>query len=199
MSSYYTACYGNGLRLNAQEFEDFVERYLEIMQETKRDMVNHALTAFDEEPFSDDDNDDIDEIFYQMVESDKIAFTWGTDAGSGNVRKRLFSPVVASPDNGSDGMYFLRYYANGKPNVFFTDREKEIENPDYVRAIPLLDETSYMFYSDHTLDSVEVFEKRPYHSYQEFRQEFQDKMAAYLPDDFDWDAHIGTFSYARYA
>jgi hypothetical protein len=196
MDSYYAAYYGSGLKLNEKEFEDFVERYMEVMQETKRDMVNHALTAIDEEPFSDDY---IDELFDQMVESDEIAFTWGADAGSGNARKRLFSPVVASPDNGCDGMYFLRYYANGKPNVFFTDREKEIKNPDYVGAILLRHETSYMFYSDHTLDSVEVFEKRPYYSYQEFRQEFQDKMAAYLPDDFDWDAHIGTFRYAQYA
>ncbi len=77
---------------------------------------------------------------------------------------------------------------------------KQYCEPPYGReSILLRHETSYMFYSDYTLDSVEVFEKRPYHSYQEFRQEFQDKMAAYLPDDFDWDAHIGTFSYAHYA
>ena len=54
MDSYYAAYYGSGLKLNEKEFEDFVERYMEVMQETKRDMVNHALTAIDEEPFSDD-------------------------------------------------------------------------------------------------------------------------------------------------
>ena len=62
-----------------------------------------------------------------MVESDEIAFTWGADAGSGNARKRLFSPVVASPDNGCDGMYFLRYYANGKPNVFLRTEKKKLK------------------------------------------------------------------------
>nr|WP_302168356.1 hypothetical protein [uncultured Schaedlerella sp.] len=53
----------------------------------------------------------------------------------------------------------------------------------------------YFFHSEHELDAPEAFDERPYNSYEEFKQEFKDKMAAYLPDDFGWDAHIGRFNY----
>lgn len=35
--------------------------------------------------------------------------------------------------------------------------------------------------------------------YEELRQEFQDRLSAYLPETFDWNNHIGTFSYAGFA
>lgn len=143
------------------------------------------------------DDGDIDELFGEMLESDNISFIWGADLGF-NMKKHYFGVVVVSPDR-SDGMLFQTYYANGKPNVYFIDKEEKARNPDYAGPVLLRDETSYMFYSDRMLDSVDVFERRPYNSYQEFKQEFQDKLALYLPDNFDWDAHIGTFSYACYA
>ena len=32
-----------------------------------------------------------------------------------------------------------------------------------------------------------------------FVSEFKNKLEAFLPEDFDWDAHIGIYSYACYA
>lgn len=47
--------------------------------------------------------------------------------------------------------------------------------------------------------SVFMGKGHTYHSYEEIREEFQLKLKAYLPKDFDWDSHIGVFSYASYA
>lgn len=49
------------------------------------------------------------------------------------------------------------------------DNEENIEEITDELPASLRHETSYMFYSDHMLDSVKTFEKRPYNSYQEFR------------------------------
>ena len=57
----------------------------------------------------------------------------------------------------------------------------------------------YILDADHQLDGMNCFDERPYESYDAFVQEFKDKMAAYLWDSFDWDAHIGIYSYACFA
>lgn len=199
MDSYYAAYYGSGLKLNEKEFVDFLQQYMEATGNTKASMIKHVTDKYTYPVSIDfDDEDDVNDEFSQMVICEEIMFTWGIDLSLGNSRKRTFCPTIVSPDD-SDGMNFYQYYANGRPNTYYKDEERETANPDYVDPILLRDETSYVFYSDRMLDSVNAFERRPYSSYQEFEQEFKNKMAAYLPDDFDWDAHIGRFSYARYA
>ncbi|MBQ6857620.1 MAG: hypothetical protein IJO13_11025 [Lachnospiraceae bacterium] len=61
------------------------------------------------------------------------------------------------------------------------------------------DKNLYVVFSDKDMMSVESFEKKRYDSYEELVQEFKDKLQNYLPDDFEWDIHIGNFSYAAYA
>lgn len=192
MSSYYAAYYGSGLRLNEDEFNGFIEKYLEVTGQSKKEIVEKA---WDDSELDDDLN--IESEFNDMVESDEISFLRSSDLHVTDQEKYYFLVVCVSPDN-CDRMRFQPYYANGKINVYNYEKEWN-ENTDYVAPALIRDERSYLFYSDHTLDSPEVFVRRPYHSYEEFKQEFQNKMAAYLPDDFDWDAHIGRFDYACYA
>lgn len=47
--------------------------------------------------------------------------------------------------------------------------------------------------------SADAFENPPYHSYRELTDEFKGFLRQYLPEDFDWDEHIGVFRYACYA
>lgn len=133
-----------------------------------------------------------------MVVSNEAYFIWGADLSIHDREKRRYFVTRISPDD-CDGMSFQPYYTNGKANIYCPDENGLNINPDYVDFIVLRNETSYMFYSDRLLDSVEAFERRPYGSYEEFKREFKDKMGKYLPDDFDWDAHIGRFNYACYA
>lgn len=96
-----------------------------------------------------------------------------------------------------DGMYFTPFRReDGSVN------KSIIENGEYVQVVSSFDmreDNCYIIEADHQLDSVRAFEQRPYDSYEQFVQEFTDKMESYLPDDFDWDAHLGIFSYAQYA
>lgn len=197
MNSYdtYKACYGSGLKLNEGEFYAFFQRYIETAMATPKSTAKDIIDGYG---WNLDDGNDLEDMINEILDEifvDEVAFVWSTDISLDVCHARFFTACVASPSR-SDSMFFQPYYTNNKPNLYFVDKEEKTQNPDYISQVSLRHETSYVFYSDHKLDSVDVFESRPYNSYQEFRQEFQDKMAAYLPDDFDWDAHIGTFSYA---
>lgn len=52
------------------------------------------------------------------------------------------------------------------------------------------------FLSDKPLNSARTLSTLPYHSYLGFLEEFQRKLGAYLPQDFDWYGHLGKISYA---
>lgn len=57
----------------------------------------------------------------------------------------------------------------------------------------------YFLNAERQLDGMNCFDEQPYPSYDAFVQEFKDKLSAYLPENFDWDAHIGLYSYACFA
>ena len=91
-----------------------------------------------------------------------------------------------------EGMYFKPFVYNGKPNTF---EERGLNIIDYRWS----DKDCYVFFSDKNMEGYNAFLEKPYASYGDFVQEFKDKLAAYLPDDFEWDEHLGNFSYACYA
>lgn len=72
-----------------------------------------------------------------------------------------------------------------------------IMNPQ--NAEELRDENVYVIFADKEMSNLEAFSKRPYSSYSALVKEFKGKLRCYLPRDFDWDGHIGNFSYAAYA
>lgn len=76
--------------------------------------------------------------------------------------------------------------------------EEKSKNPEFVDWIDLRSETSYMVFCDRDLDGPMSFVKKPYDSYEDFVDEFRRKMGQYLPEDFDWDAHIGRINYSAY-
>lgn len=57
----------------------------------------------------------------------------------------------------------------------------------------LYDDDCYVVFADREMSLF----KQAYSSYESLVQEFKDKMENYLPENFDWDSHIGCFSYAR--
>lgn len=102
---------------------------------------------------------------------------------------RCFYFVDINNDN-CDGMYFVPYIIGGKQN--------KRTDPDFLDFL-LRADNLYVIFSNQQLDCASAFFERPYESYDAFVQEFKDKAARYLPTDFDWDMHIGSFSYAAYA
>lgn len=109
---------------------------------------------------------------------------------------RTFEITEVSTDS-CEGMYFIPFMHEGTVN-----KTKFADNGDIIQAIEtrnLHGRDSYVVYADKNRFYGDGVFSSPYASYQEMKQEFMDKLEKYLPEDFDWDAHIGAFSYAQYA
>lgn len=90
-------------------------------------------------------------------------------------------------DGSAEGFRLIPYRVDGKPN-------DDWELTDFFPS-----NNVYVLSADKTIDGMACFDKKAYDSYAEFLDEFKGKLAEYLPEDFDWDAHIGIYSYACYA
>lgn len=86
-----------------------------------------------------------------------------------------------------EGFRLVPYRMGGKKNDKWDANESIPSNDVYV-----LD-------PDIPIDGMDCFDKKAYDSYEEFVMEFKDKVGACLPAGFNWDAHIGVYSYACYA
>lgn len=58
---------------------------------------------------------------------------------------------------------------------------------------------SYIIYTDKSTRPQDLLRADGYKSTEEIVKEFKEKLAAYIPDDFDWESHIGFFQYAAFA
>lgn len=93
--------------------------------------------------------------------------------------------------------HYVTYVDDGNTEGFrlIPYRMKGIVNKDW-EAADMPQNNVYVFPSDKAVDGMTCFDEKVYGSYDEFVQEFKDKLGAYLPGDFDWDAHIGIYTYA---
>lgn len=94
--------------------------------------------------------------------------------------------IVCADDNFTNGFRLTPYVINGEPN-----KEWDM-NEDFPRS------DVYIISANKAIDGMDCFVERAYKSYEEFVGEFKNKLAQCLPEDFDWDSHIGIFSYACY-
>lgn len=95
--------------------------------------------------------------------------------------------VYCADDGCCEGFRLWPFRVDGKPNT------------EYDTSSSFGSSNVFVIDADRQLDGVEVFGNPPYASYEEFVSEFVEKLGAYLPENFDWNAHIGLYSYACYA
>lgn len=176
MSSYWSAYYGAALVLNENEFDDFLNRYVK-RKNIKREEFDAGLedTVIDE---------------FQWLRSDAKVEDTTIFEENANDYNKCFEITFICKDT-CDGMYLIPFRYKGRPNT--------TEYQERVHAFSTRDDNLYVIFSDKDLCSPTCFEEKPYPSYEAFVQEFKDKMEKYLPEDFDWDEHLGNFSYAAYA
>lgn len=126
-------------------------------------------------------NDLLDEIGkYKAGDIGLNAINFVTGAG----RKFSIFPVE---DGDMEGFRLTPYRVDGKPNIDW----------DINESIPF--NNVYVVTADKAIDGMDCFEKKAYESYEQFVEEFKDKMDGCLPAGFDWDSHIGIYSYACFA
>lgn len=195
MSEWNAGYYGSGLRLNEKEFMSFFKRYLALNPKELKMAIEY---------FAPGATCDQEEAFELTAEADQDcgyvpSNLAGTEIAMDPESEKRFGIVRIPDDDIYDGMRFMPYRVNGKFNVpYVIVGEEKSKNPEFVDWIDLRSETSYMVFCDRDLDGPMSFVKKPYDSYEDFVDEFRRKMGQYLPEDFDWDAHIGRFNYSAY-
>lgn len=90
------------------------------------------------------------------------------------------------------GFCLIPYRKQGEPN-------RDYEQNGDIWECWSDDATMYVCQADNAIDGMDCFDRKAYGSYEEFVDEFKDKLAAHLPEGFDWESHIGIYQYAAYA
>ncbi len=171
MSSYWAGYSGTGLMLNENEFLNFLEKYKE-KNPSQAEYVDDCLVNYGLDEIKFIKSVDAGEVIPNLEETDSDKYD-----------DKIICVTDLTDDNIDGLMFWPFYHSNGQMNEDFS---MDIRS-------------CYMIWSDKSFTSPRVFERPAYNSYEEFVQEFKDKVSAYLPENFDWDVHLGCISYACYA
>lgn len=175
MSSYWAGYHGTALVLNENEFENFLQKYTETQ--------NPEITFT--RPYQDQLFEDCSILEYNFIRSN-------ISDKPGSISDYFYiTPVLYEETDGPWFAPFVR--SNGDWNLIDGVKYTDIET-DTTRGKNL-----YVIFSDYELDSPQNWIKPAYPTYESLVQEFKNKLQKYLPENFDWNAHIGRFSYAAYA
>lgn len=185
MSSYWAGYHGAGLVLSKAEFDGMLERY-KFHVPSQKSAVEKAV-------------EDCELSELRIVPSRLRHGAYG-DFQTTEDPELVAAAVEVTPitdDFASGAVLWPFYNSEGLPNEI----DEAAGICELERRDPMGDDGDpcYVFWADKDMSSAKAFDEKPYASYQEFVQEFKDKLEAYLPERFDWDAHLGNFSYAAYA
>ena len=166
MSGYYVGYHGSALVLREDEYDEMIETY------------QQKIVSRLKEPLREDfQNLVIDQdcllseypfIRSSYLECDPNEILEDEDEANAKV----FDIINISADE-FDGMLLIPYCNDGKLHL------------EHDTEISFHGEDVYVIFSDIQLDSPLTFISKP----------MKGKLACYLPSDFDWDTHIGSFSY----
>lgn len=185
MSSWWAGYYGSGLALKPDEYEKFIEKYMEV----NKDGHTQDVICSMEEDCALSDINFLKGKYIGTIPERMVTIVDGDDDDDVLKENRHFGLVHIDED--CDGLFFVPFMSHGRLNLEWND-------PDGKNQMPRSD--VYVLWSEKALDGPGYFQKeRAYNSYEDFRQEFMDALAAYLPEDFDWDGRLGSYSYACYA
>ena len=183
MCSYWAALSGIVLKLSDEEFEDMLLVYL-------RKTYKKDATATDVADYQELISDYGERESYFLTATKKndiinelpeLSDTFGLS----NEQVEKFHDSVFSFDRYSDDQYSggIIYPIKGLENNIFED----------------VAEDSYLLFSNKPAMSLEILSGRSYKTLDELVQDYKDTIGEYLPEDFDWESHIGFFQCAAYA
>lgn len=186
MSSYWAGYAGTGLILTEPEFSAMLEVYMEKNPNERETIENMEDCMVDEIGFI------------------KSIYAGSSMPGLQDKLDEYADKVVyicELTDDNVDGLTFWPFYnPDGRMNVAVKGEDGCWGSPKY--SHPIWDSKAdrcYVCWSKKDMSSPRAFEEKPYESYDAFVAEFASEWAAYLPDNFDWNVHLGYMSYACYA
>lgn len=188
MSSYWGACTGLALMLTEEEVNDFYKSYLSktYYPDDAKDHIEELENL-------------IGEYSYQEVAFIKPAYV-----------KELMSTGLSTLEDCCD--IDAQFDVNGKifhmdlynptdmcsGGLFFPIEKDERCGDDDCFTLTST-KNKYLFYSSKSIMPWNILSGESYTSIDDIINEYKDKLAAYLPDDFNWKTHIGFIQYAIYA
>lgn len=181
MLEYWSATSGTALIISKEEVRDFFTRYL--LETYRKDGVTDEDIDFINSTISDygDDFYFLRSAYRQSLLEDFHSMESCVDERTAAEHtKELFNCVEYCEEECSGGMlYPFKKPASGK----FMDVE----------------DGSYIIYTDKSTRPQDLLGDDGYKSIEEIVKEFKEKLAAYVPDNFDWESHIGFFQCATFA
>lgn len=159
--SYWAGYNGHGLCLTEDEYEEFLNNYVNVQTAAE----NHEALCEMEKL---NEGECLDDVWFVSTSGEKFS-------------------LFCADDGSMEGFRLIPYRKDGKPNE------------EWDTCPQTLTDNIYVLECERPIDGMQCFEKKAYESYEEFVAEFRRKMEAYLPEDFDWDSHIGMYNYACYA
>ncbi len=186
MSSYWAGYSGTGLVLSSSEFDAMLAKYKEKNPDQAK-AVDEAV-----------ENGEVNcTAFIRSIYAGKSIPDLQETEDDGYAKKVMYFNELT--DDIVEGFTIWPFYRQeDMMNVSRKRPDGTWEEAQYHN--PMWNESScYVCWSDKDMTSPKVFEERPYPSYAAFVDEFLDKMRVYLPEDFDWNAHLGRITYACFA
>ena len=178
MSQYFSAVSGMAVVFSPKEVTEFLTRYL--LETYKKDGVTDGDVNYITNCVSDS--------FYLIRSKYRFDFVnefpsiekCMDDDVAEKHKNKLFKCTEYNEDSCSGGvLYPLSRFVCGQ----FVD----------------VDNGSYIIYTDKSTRPQDLFAENGYKTIDEIVEEFEEKLAAYVPDDFDWESHIGFFQCAELA
>ena len=181
MSGYWSAAGGTALVFSKEEVSDFFTRYL--LETYRKNGVTDEDIDFINSMISDYGSDFyfLGSAYRQSLLEDFRSLESCVDERTAEEHtKELFNCVEYCEEERSGGvLYPFKTPALGT----FVDVE----------------DGSCIIYTDKSTRPQDLLGDDGYKSTEEIVKEFKEKLAAYVPDDFDWESHIGFFQCAVFA
>ena len=181
MSGYWSAASGTALILHKEEVSDFFTRYL--LETYRKNGVTDEDLDFINSTISDYGSDFhfLRSTYRQsLLEDFRSLESCVDERTAAEHTKELFDCVEYCEEECSGGvLYPFKKPASGK----FVDVE----------------DGSCIIYTDKSTRPQDLLGNDGYKSTEEIVKEFKEKLAAYVPDNFDWESHIGFFQCAVFA
>lgn len=195
MSSYWSAMTGTALILSSTEYDNMLLNYLKtaFKPDANEKDASHYMDSCEEL------SNEVPVIKPSCLDAIKPIYpTMDT------FLEKLQDDEYNSNDDISIAknlVYFERYntdeYSGGVFYPIDTSANEEFKG----QRIPYfdVDDDSEIMYTRFSTLSIDLLKDKHYTSTDDIINEFKDAIGAYLPDDFDWEKHVGVFMCAVYA
>lgn len=183
MSSYWGATYGVGLILNTKEYEDFIKQYEQICVP----LLNETETNEFESIKTDD------------IPIDEIAFVKSETALEHKCTNKTIPNASDRATIRATRFYMSHYTKDESEGLFYLPLNTWDETTPELMGRLWEDDDAYIVWFNGPISLHHMISHETCVTESELTTNFYDSLVAYLPKNFDYEAHIAELSYCTFA